>query len=1078
MKAREGSAFRLCGEPRLAILLALAVILGFALRLAPLGRYVTPDEPAWVYRSIQFGDVLTAGDWASVPNTGHPGVTTMWLGAAGVFGRRLFLPQDSLGHLEWVRRIAWLAPENGEAFRHLAPFLGWGRAAVALVTVGGLIALVPLLAPVFGRTGARLTAMLLLLDPFLIGHSGLLHTDALLATFCMLALAAALRGALQSDGAIWWAVSGLLSGLAALTKTPGLILIFFIPALLAVICVRREGDPWRSVLGRGLVLSGRVLLFGVCFSAAYFVLYPAMWVRAGAIVETLTSFGSAHIQMAQRPIFFAGRETYDPGLVFYPAVFLFRISPLTLFGLVVALTAWRRLSSDRRFAFAALLVFAVLFATLLSLGAKKHDRYLLPALPPVTLAAVLGATEALKQDGETRAKFPAVGVVMVQALLAGVFAAYPLRYANPLAGGPAVAARVLRFEWGEGAGAAARYLNRLPDVSELTVAASNVPSFASMFEGHAVPLDDDAHALAVADYVVGGTANTSFSDLRVFESIEAVAGGGTVVYTNTVPLELGDYLSARAQPEDLILLDAETPLQRGYRGAGTLLSVASVDGEASMADWLAGHIASYERVWQVASEAASPITAQFLERQLQAVAQPEGSATLPTATITAFVPRPSDSTPKPSPYVALFGGRLELLGAFVQEQVAWPDRLEVVVRWRARAALACDCRAVVALRDQQGHTWTLAEFLVRNEVYFPTSAWEPEDWADARYALALPSAIPPGDYSVEVSLHNEATGAQLGAVGPDGTFRGTRVPIGVARIARPHQSPERADFDLEESVATRVGPFTLLEADLEVEEARSGDYLPLHLLWRADAPPVTDYQIRLELFDQENQTDLSTTQPLSLYPTSFWEAGDRFASHHRLRITPTLPAGRYQLQLYLVDPGSSTPVGDPIRVGTVRVLLGDRSFDRPDTELPSLDVTFGETIQLCGYDVQEKRVALGDSLSLSLWWCANEAIGGPDGSYTLYVHLMGPDGVVHGQVDRTPGNGKWPTSSWAPGQVIEDQIELPLEGAAPVGPYQIALGFYDPAYGDRLPVTVGTGAVASSTELILPLDITVEGGGQ
>ena len=36
----------------------LILALAFLFRLAPLGRYVTPDEPAWVYRSLRFADGL------------------------------------------------------------------------------------------------------------------------------------------------------------------------------------------------------------------------------------------------------------------------------------------------------------------------------------------------------------------------------------------------------------------------------------------------------------------------------------------------------------------------------------------------------------------------------------------------------------------------------------------------------------------------------------------------------------------------------------------------------------------------------------------------------------------------------------------------------------------------------------------------------------------------------------------------------------------------------------------------------------------------------------------------------------
>ena len=62
-------------ESALTCPLILAVVtIALALRLAPVNRYVTPDEPAWVYRSIRFGQALAARDLAAIPDTGHPGV--------------------------------------------------------------------------------------------------------------------------------------------------------------------------------------------------------------------------------------------------------------------------------------------------------------------------------------------------------------------------------------------------------------------------------------------------------------------------------------------------------------------------------------------------------------------------------------------------------------------------------------------------------------------------------------------------------------------------------------------------------------------------------------------------------------------------------------------------------------------------------------------------------------------------------------------------------------------------------------------------------------------------------------------
>ena len=344
--------------------------LGFLLRLVPLGRYVTPDEPAWVYRAIRLTDALAARDWTAVPVTGHPGATTMWLGALGVAARRLLDPPGSAVHLDFIRRTAWLAPENGEPFRHLAYFLSPGRVAVALVTALGLSILYQLLARRFDRRIALLTVGLLAFDPFLFGHSGLLHTDALLATFCLLALAAGLNGLQEPRQATWWVLCGVFTGLALLTKTPALILIPAIALFIAIGHHRAAIDPQpppprpsspkphsSSFIVNSSFFIVHSSLFIATTAITLFALYPALWSNPAEILRTLSAFVFRHIETAQRPIFFAGRMTYDPGWAFYPVVLIFRFSPIVLIGLVVGLINLRRLPSDRRLAFLLLLAF-------------------------------------------------------------------------------------------------------------------------------------------------------------------------------------------------------------------------------------------------------------------------------------------------------------------------------------------------------------------------------------------------------------------------------------------------------------------------------------------------------------------------------------------------------------------------------------------------------------------------------------------------------------------------------------------------------------------------------------------------
>jgi hypothetical protein len=94
----------------------------------------------------------------------------------------------------------------------------------------------------------------------------------------------------------------------------------------------------------------------------------------------------------------------------------------------------------------------------------------------------------------------------------------------------------------------------------------------------------------------------------------------------------------------------------------------------------------------------------------------------------------------------------------------------------------------------------------------------------------------------------------------------------------------------------------------------------------------------------------------------------------------------------------------------------------------------------------------GGQVKLLTRWQALRPI---DQDYTVFFHAVGPDGRRWGQQDTMPQNGKLPTSSWQPGQVIEDQYQLTLAADAPVSSdFRYLLGLYQWQTGARL--TSGT----------------------
>jgi hypothetical protein len=454
-------------------LLIGVVALALVPRLVALDRVATLDETAfWTERTLGFFAALRAGDWAGTLQSGHPGVTTMWLGTLGLLAHDLTsaTPFADLDALEQLARLRW-----------------------PLALLGGL-AVVPaylLLRRLLAPPVALLAALLWASDPFLLAHARVLHLDALLTTFMalsLLALLAALADAanqarsriaatgppMVSEGVppaaappparpgteVLLALSGGLAGLALLTKGPALLL----PPLAALLVLlgALAADRWSP--GAAVRRAGGQLAIWLLGAAlVWFALWPAAWVdplrAARAILdEVVLNGGQPHL----RGNFFLGQPVDDPGPLFYPLALALRLTPWALVGLLLLPLAWRRAARPERGVILALALSALLFVALLSLSPKKFDRYLLPVFPLLDVLAAAGITAALRgmaatlQPRTLRPHRSVAGIflggALGLALATNLWWFHPnhLAYYNPLLGGGPVAQRALLVGWGEG----------------------------------------------------------------------------------------------------------------------------------------------------------------------------------------------------------------------------------------------------------------------------------------------------------------------------------------------------------------------------------------------------------------------------------------------------------------------------------------------------------------------------------------------------------------------------------------------------------------------------------------------------
>lgn len=505
----------------------------FMLALLPriwnLSAIITPDERRWVERSVAFFSALLQHDWVNTFQEGHPGVTTMWTGTLGLWGKYL----QSYLDMSLPDYLAQVTTRPSVSLEYLAP----ARLPTAILTALGIVVVYLLLRRLFDTLPALLSAMLLALDPFYLAHSRVIHHDALATCFTLIALLAFLGYVWRHQSVLWLILSGVSAGLAFLSKGSALFLIPFMGSILLWAIwadVRQQPKTWRRAL------MGRVGVGLVWFAIAlivFIVFWPAMWVEPVATVSSMLDKAIGYAQEAHtKGNYFLGQPVADPGLLFYPLALLFRTTPISLLGFllfVVQLVLYARRHGFSSLIDSAgiqvqlsLLLYLVIFTLFMGAGSKKFDRYLLPAFPVVDILAgiaIAGAARSIatgteaKTDADsgtaiTRQPLPTVAWIVVTAvlLMQGLASLpqqpYYLSAYNALVGGPWLAMRIILVGWGEGLEQAAAYLNQQPEVEDMRVSQFYYRDFATFFKGQGQKLRDDNPDNPVpwqgSDYVV------------------------------------------------------------------------------------------------------------------------------------------------------------------------------------------------------------------------------------------------------------------------------------------------------------------------------------------------------------------------------------------------------------------------------------------------------------------------------------------------------------------------------------------------------------------------------------------------
>jgi len=782
-------------------LIALGLFgLALWLRTDDLAHFVTADEHNWVYRSGIFLHALLQQDWPATSVWYTPAVITTWLGSGSL---ALFyqLHQAAIDRplAEWAVSFS-----RNKIELDVLLALRW---SMALFTSLMGVVVYGLARKLWSRPVALLGTLLLLTEPHLLAVSRIIGHDALITFFVIASLLAFFYGRRQlvvidrrppttnrqklyseSDRLYknksrrsrilrdnrwwrglsrckrdllglfleknlkcygWFALSGLFAGLAILSKAPAMILIPFV-GLVGLVDIWQHKTGLTRWLWAGLAWGGALCL---TFIAAW----PAAWVdplgQAWFVIST-AFLSSAGLEDADLQPHWSIPEL---GYFYYLVHGAFKVSPFLLVGAILAgVRGWPRLRQRRLLRnlagseLAWLVLFAVLFALMMSLGVKKSPRYILPAFPALAFIAAWGWLYILQRFN------PPVAIIILGGLallLTLNYAPYYFTYYNPLLGGSLTAPHLVRIGWGEGLDEVGRRLSARPTAPAEHLGARYTATLFPFYEGQISSPDSEE-----LDYVTfyikqsqsGYPAPEILNYFAAQEPLHRVVLNGidyAQVYggpgMQLVPGGGASNLPAAFRPHTIyapiggqLSVDLLWPANSGP-AAGQSVTLAIQSADASFAVQNRAPIAEQAPGVRVSRHTFNiPAT---LERGTYALFVGDAS-------IGKIKARVMEIPPNFEPLSVVMAGQLKLAG--VRHRVE-ENQLLVDLAWQGWPGAHNDYTAFVQLVDSN-------EQRVAGVDVLPQRGFTTLDRKEVmltHYAIPLPDNLPPGRYNLLVGLY-------------------------------------------------------------------------------------------------------------------------------------------------------------------------------------------------------------------------------------------------------------------------------------------------------------------------------------
>jgi hypothetical protein len=210
--------------------------------------------------------------------------------------------------------------------------------------------------------------------------------------------------------------------------------------------------------------------------------------------------------------------------------------------------------------------------------------------------------------------------------------------------------------------------------------------------------------------------------------------------------------------------------------------------------------------------------------------------------------------------------------------------------------------------------------------------------------------------------------------------------------------------------------------------------------WRVDSPPTAPDLTPIVHMEDSLGNLIARAESFSM-GTDSWETGETLIQRvPELRVPVGTPPGLYPLRMTWVERSTDTYLPYQGETGGVWATVGTLEILRPNSFPPAADLPtdvrvdrdLAPGVRLVGWDNFADTARPGETLALTIYWQGTEAGERADLRYDL---MLGDTAITL----NAPLLSEQPTSSWLPGQLMTERLQITIDREQIAGTYPLHL---------------------------------------